>query len=894
MDFLANATGSESRAQTLFSDAETTAISGLTVTPASPTSWPVNLEIAGTVQDTTTPTNCPTSGPNVLFFADGSSIGGSGAALNSSFACSGFDSSASLFGQLAPGVHSIVVSWAGGSSVCGLADCSGSSYSFNYTVSPLATVISNLGGGATINYGGSTTLSAEVDVTGTAIPLCSGVTLTAGNATCVVTYAGASGEGAGTHLIQAFFNPATTNLASSSSAQISVLVNPGTVLLSAVTSSAGTTPIYGTATTYSVTLTSAAPTPAYTGVVQFLDNGALLGTVAVCTGAGVPYTACTAAGAAVYVYSSGVVPTAGPHNIVAQFMGDSNYSPSAATARLNVTVAKAPPTITAASDPVLANFGKSFTTPQVTVAHVGSGVTPTGTVSLSSGATAIGIATALDTAGHVTITAILPVAIGVNASPQALKYSYSGDSNYLATDTGTTDHITVSATAITYTVTSATVASFPAGQFPVLGQPIVLTATLAALPGEPTTPGDTIIFTEGATTVCGPVVVSNNVAACTVPNGANISPFGVGTHSITLGSFSGDANYTLATTGNTPLALTVAAAPTITTLSAVPASALPAQSVTFTATVTIPAPGVAILNGVVNFTQDTPTGTTAISGCTGRAITGGVATCPTSFSSPGAYAIHATYVPADGNTATSTGNLAYSVNKVQPGIVLVSSIPGPSPNPVFGEPITYTVTVSPPSGTTQQPSGQVTFYDGGVQLIGTTVQTLTGTTTMTASVTVSSSSSNLLTVGTHAITVLYGGDSNFGSITSAILYQTVVPATAAIGGDPSGVTVSVSYTGGGPVYGQPITFTARVTAAYNGKPSGTVTFTDAGTGIPGAVAPLVLCTPVARRPRPATIRTLRPIAGPRLLAPTWRPPLCWPRRRKGRRCRPLWPARPCR
>jgi len=138
----------------------------------------------------------------------------------------------------------------------------------------------------------------------------------------------------------------------------------------------------------------------------------------------------------------------------------------------------------------------------------------------------------------------------------------------------------------------------------------------------------------------------------------------------------------------------------------------------------------------------------------------------------------------------------------------------------------------------------VTFYDGATQLIGTTVQPLAGPVggPKTASVTVSNTNSNLLTVGTHAITAFYGGDSNYASITSAVLNQTVAPTTSSTGGEPTGTSVTVTFTGGGPVYGQPVTLTARVTAAYNGKPSGTVSFTDAGTGIPGAVATLVPCT----------------------------------------------------
>jgi hypothetical protein len=698
--------------------------------------------------------------------------------------------------------------------------------------------------------GGGTTGSVDFkDVTGAPIPLCTGVLVTAGSATCTVPYTGGAGEGAGTHLVQAFYNPPTTgtyanDFAASSSAQISVTIAPGSVAISAVTSSAGTTPTYGTPTTYSVALTPTGPTPAYTGVVQFLDNGTLLGSVSVCTASGLPYTACPAAGVALYPTSgTGTVPTAGPHNITAQFMGDSNYSPSAVTARLNVTVGKATPTM---PTPTAVNsaFGGIFNTGAVSVPAVGSGVTPTGTISLSQAGPpviAIGSAATLVT-GSVTFTGVtLPTSIGVGTF-QSITYTYSGDSNYASTTVVGT--LNVSTAVIPYTVTSATISSFPAGQNPVYGQPIVLTGTLLALTGVPAT--GTVNFYDGATIVCTAVPITNSVASCTPASGT----FAVGAHTITLGAYSGDTHYssTFPSSGNTPLGFMVMLAPTITTLSASPVSALPAQPVTFTAVVAVPLPGVATPVGTVAFTEDTASGPLTL--CAAQSlslvVSSYVATCtPVTFSTPGSYTIHATY-SGNTTTATSTVVLPYTVNKVQPGIAVVSSIPGPTPNPVYGQPITYTVTVSPPSGTTQPPTGQVTFYDGGVQLIGTTVQTLVGgspcaANSECASVQVSTLNTNDLTVGTHAITVLYGGDSNFGQITSSILYQTVVQAASTTGGSPTGASVTVTYSGG-PVYGQPVTFTARVTAAYDGIPTGTVTFTDAGTGIPGAVATLVPCT----------------------------------------------------
>lgn len=724
------------------------------------------------------------------------------------------------------------------------------------------------------------------DVTGASHNLCPDAPLSAtGVATCSVPYdASDTYHIAGPHTIQAHYKSTTTNTWSSSySAPVTISVALASVTLGQVASSAtnGCTPpaycfTYGTLTNLSVSLSPPNPSPGYTTSpsVQFLDNGVVIGTVAVVSAGGPPSSVATLAN---YNF------LAGTHNVRAQFLGDSNYNAAGPTAALSITVNKAAPTLVwAASDPATAEFGRSFTTPLVSVAGVANGVNVTGTISLSSNGTAIGSPATLTggtvttpssvtlPGGTVTVTATLPVSIQANPSQQALKYSYSGDSNYLPADTGTTDHILVGATAIPYAVTSSTISSYPVGHYPPYGQPIVLTATLAVLAGQNANSLDQVVFQEGATTVCGPVLkVTDNVFTCTAPSGT----FAVGSHTIQIAfSNTTETNYTLAGTGlDTLLTFSVAAAPTTTTLTAYPVSALPGQSVTFTATVAVPLPGVATPVGTVSFTQDTIAGLVPIANgnppptyCSSVTVVAGVATCtvpptisvptPPWFVSPGAYGIHATFTPGDANTATSTGNLAYTVNKVQPGISLSTSVAN---NATYGLPITYTVEVDPPAGTTTLPTGQVTFYDGGVQLIGTTVQTLVPVvvgpnTYMRASVTVSNSSSNLLTVGTHAITAFYGGDSNYGSITSSVLNQIVVAAPTTTGGDPSGLNVNVTYDptpANAPVYGQPITFTARVTAqylttVYNGKPSGTVTFTDGGTAIPGATATLVACTPV--------------------------------------------------
>jgi hypothetical protein len=91
-----------------------------------------------------------------------------------------------------------------------------------------------------------------------------------------------------------------------------------------------------------------------------------------------------------------------------------------------------------------------------------------------------------------------------------------------------------------------------------------------------------------------------------------------------------------------------------------------------------------------------------------------------------------------------------------------------SANPsTFGQSVTFTATVAPASPGAGTPTGTVTFYDGS-NAIGTGA--LTGG---VASFTIST-----LSVGTHSIKAVYGGDANFKTSTSDSLKQKVQAAPA--------------------------------------------------------------------------------------------------------------------
>jgi hypothetical protein len=130
---------------------------------------------------------------------------------------------------------------------------------------------------------------------------------------------------------------------------------------------------------------------------------------------------------------------------------------------------------------------------------------------------------------------------------------------------------------------------------------------------------------------------------------------------------------------------------------------------------------------------------------------------------------------------------------------------------VFGQPVTFTATVSavpPGSGT---PTGTVTFKDNGVTL-ATSIMTGGSATFLTSS----------FSAGTHRITAVYGSDTNFFGSTSGTLSQTV---------KKDGTTATVVSSANPAPIGRNVKFTATISAVApgSGTPTGTVTFLDGAT-----------------------------------------------------------------
>src|SRR5579863_9992825 len=122
-----------------------------------------------------------------------------------------------------------------------------------------------------------------------------------------------------------------------------------------------------------------------------------------------------------------------------------------------------------------------------------------------------------------------------------------------------------------------------------------------------------------------------------------------------------------------------------------------------------------------------------------------------------------------------------------------------------GQPVTLTATVTSNAGT---PTGTVTFKDGSTTLGTGTVGSGRQATFTTST----------LSVGSHSITAVYGGDNNFSGSTSSALAQAVHAST----------TTALSSSVNPSTFGQSVIFTATVTSNA-GTPPGSVAFKDGST-----------------------------------------------------------------
>ncbi len=313
-----------------------------------------------------------------------------------------------------------------------------------------------------------------------------------------------------------------------------------------------------------------------------------------------------------------------------------------------------------------------------------------------------------------------------------------------------------------------------------LRQTVTLRTTIS-----PANASGNVMFQDGSVAL-GTVPVANGMAQLLVDNLA------IGSHSITA-VYSGDTEHAGCT--SPALIQVVTSIGTSTSLRVTPPEPVFGQSLELSATVTS---ALGTPTGNVTF-QDTNTvlGTAP--------LVNGTAIFHTIPSAAGLHTFEAAYSGSSVYAASSV-SLTVFVRHAATSVGLTSSL-NPAPQ---GQTVMFTATVSVPIGT---PTGSVTFRDGTTHLA-----------TVILAHSVAAFSTSTLPLGTHLITGVYSGDSNFAGSTSPVLSQTISPA----GKVTPTVTLTVNGSNSATIQpGDIATFSVRIHAVAGYPwPTGSITISD--------------------------------------------------------------------
>ena len=534
---------------------------------------------------------------------------------------------------------------------------------------------------------------------------------------------------------------------------------------------------------FTATVTSSGSAP--TGSVSFSADGELLGTA--------PATAGSAASTATLDSSDLGV---GSHSVTATYDGGVFSDPSSSPALTRVVVPD-PTSVAVTSTPSSPLPGA----PVTYTATVG-GVAPAGAV--SPGTVSPDTVSFTDDGAPITGCQSLLLPAGTAAQePEAtcaetdgpdtthlIVASYSGDAHDAASQGSLSQTIGQIPTQTSVAASTATIT---------YGQSASFTATVTPTGGS-VSPTGTVTFYDDETTSIGtaPLSAAGGTASATLVTSSLMA----GDHEVTA-AYGGDASSS-ASSSNAPLRLDVAEAPTTVTLASSANPAVAGGEVTLTATIGAAVPGE---TGTVQFADD---GSMIGSG----AVSGGQATIQTSFLTAGSHPITAVYEGDDDFVGTSSVNTVDET--VTPaaasGLTTTSVVASPGV-PTYGESVTLTATVAPPSGTAS-PTGVVTFTDGSTTLGSSVLSTTDGTTSASMLVTT-------LPVGANPITASYD-DPGLAAGSSGTTAVVVSRAPTSLG---------IASSDNPYVFGEPVTLSATVFPVTGFGEAGTVTFYDNGSVI---------------------------------------------------------------
>ncbi len=435
----------------------------------------------------------------------------------------------------------------------------------------------------------------------------------------------------------------------------------------------------------------------------------------------------------------------------------------------------------------------------------------------------------------------------------SLVATYSGDNSYQASKSVTTIFT------VTPAVSQIQLDSYPTN--PVLGQTFQLEANVTSqVYGNPAYPSGTVTFYDGSTALTGAVQITKGATGQIFADIYNVSFSTPGSHTITA-KYSGDSNYTSATSPPVTISCLIATAITLAVSST---NINYGQSVTLTAVVTSSAKGPAISNQV--FFEGSQTAVNIVSATPGTDANGNQTLTVTATTAPsGSGPINAIF-QQDANYGPS----------VSPFVSITVNIPdftlapgnGFSLVPVAGQPGSMQITVTPltqtPSTVALQlsPNGNISGYSITLTPPQVSLNGAAATATLSLTPTGGAATNVLKKQVRHAavFAVPRGSWFSLGLVSGlSVFWALSLPGrrrklrtalglgTASLlffllgcggggtsggvgggggGGQPQSTSISVSSSNPKVAYGTPVTITATITAS---KPlTGTVNFYNFG------------------------------------------------------------------
>jgi autotransporter-associated beta strand protein len=690
----------------------------------------------------------------------------------------------------------------------------GQGVAFQTTVTPgtQGGVTGNLLPGGTVTFkDGSTTLSGG---TVSVIP----------NGTVVNASVNVSLLGAGTHQINAAYS-GDSNYKSSSSASLTYVVGKAgsTITVASTNSNA----VYGTATITASVAPQFAGQP--TGTVTFsINNGAITETDSLLSGV------------ATLQQTLGT----GSYTITASYSGDNNFLSNAISNSLGQTVTPATSSTAVASSATnnTSVYGQAVTFTATVTGSAGLAL-PAGTVTFFlDGVKQVPNVTVAG--GQATLTTS---ALTVNGSPHSVSATFNPvtNGNYQTSSGSLTGGQTVTPDGTSSVLVSSDNPS-------VVDETVTYTDTVsAAQPGSGTVQG-TVKFFDGSVQI-GSTQTLNTVSG-QQQAAIQVTYFLASStaHQITA-VYQGDdpsGNFQGGTSNQVNQLVNPAATTTTVGSSSAQNTSTYGQQVTFTATISVNSPSTGTPTGSVTFYYDAQDNAhqlgTGTVGTVGSAQQATYTTTATQLPG-GGHTIYAVFASNNSNIGGSTGTLTQTVNQAGTTTTDVST---DNPGAIYGQPITLTATVSATTSGIGVPTGTINLYDGAVNsadLIGSGTVDTGGKLALVFPN--SSPVRAALAVGSHTITAVYQGDTNFASSTSPTpqFIQTVGTAST---------STSVVTDTPNAVYGQE-TITATVTDTSpnsTGTPTGIVNFTIT-TGGTSQVVPVSLVNGVATLTSPTAVAT---------------------------------------